>query len=72
VAAREGQPYGIRVHTIAPAAVETQMLRKLMNVQQCPTDATMSPADVAKVIMACVTGSLRYTSGEVIFLRRQV
>ena len=72
VAAREGQPYGIRVHTIAPAAVETQMLRKLMNVEQCPTDATMSPADVAKVIMACVTGSLRYTSGEVIFLRRQV
>jgi NAD(P)-dependent dehydrogenase (short-subunit alcohol dehydrogenase family) len=70
VAAREGLPHGIRVHTIAPGAVETQMLRNLLSVDQYPTEKAMSTADVAKVIAACVTGTLRHTSGEVIFLHR--
>jgi 3-oxoacyl-[acyl-carrier protein] reductase len=70
VAAREGSMHGIRVHTIAPGAVETRMLRELLTTEQYPPEQAMSPADVAKVIAACVTGTLQYTSGEVIFLHR--
>jgi NAD(P)-dependent dehydrogenase (short-subunit alcohol dehydrogenase family) len=72
VAAREGQPHGIRVHTIAPGAVETRMLRDLLTVEQYPAEQAMSPVDVAKVIAACVTGTLRDTSGEVVFLHRSL
>jgi NAD(P)-dependent dehydrogenase (short-subunit alcohol dehydrogenase family) len=72
VAAREGLPHGIRVHTIAPGAVETRMLRELLTVEQYPAEQAMSPADVAKIVAACVTGTLRHTSGEVIFLHRTI
>jgi 3-oxoacyl-[acyl-carrier protein] reductase len=71
-AAREGHPAGIRVHTIAPGAVETDMFRKLMTPEQYPKDQTLDPADVAKTIAACVTGELKYTSGEVIYTHRTV
>ncbi len=70
VMAREGHPIGVRVHTIAPGAVETQMLRGLMNEAQCPAEKCLSPQDVAKVIGQCVGGELRHTSGEVIFMSK--
>ena len=68
--AREGAPHGIRVHTIAPAAVETQMFRKLVPHERYPTEKTLAPADVAHVIGQCVAGDLRHTSGEVIWLQK--
>ena len=70
-AAREGAKIGVRVHTIAPAATETRMFRQLMTPQQYPPDKTLSPSDVAKVILQCIQGDLRYTSGEVIYLHKQ-
>ncbi len=70
--AREGHPHGIRVHTVAPSAVETQMFRQLRTLDEWPTSKTLDPADVAQVITRCVTGELRHTSGEVIFLSRTV
>jgi 3-oxoacyl-[acyl-carrier protein] reductase len=71
-AAREGEKAGIRVHTIAPSAVETAMFRGLMTPQQYPPEKTLDPSDVASIIADCVTGRLRYTSGEVIYVHRTV
>jgi NAD(P)-dependent dehydrogenase (short-subunit alcohol dehydrogenase family) len=70
--AREGAPLGIRVHTIAPGAVETTMLRDIVSVEQLPTSKTLEPADVARVIAQCVCGDLRHTSGEVIYVHKTV
>jgi NAD(P)-dependent dehydrogenase (short-subunit alcohol dehydrogenase family) len=69
-AAREGQAIGVRVHTIAPGAVETEMFRQIMTPDQFPSEKTLAPADVAKVITDCVIGNLQYASGEVIYLRK--
>lgn len=69
-AAREGESIGVRVHTIAPGAVETGMFRQLATPEQWPAEKTLAPADVARVIGQCVTGELRHTSGEVIFLHQ--
>ena len=71
-AAREGQAVGVRVHTIAPSATETAMFRKLMSPEQWSVDKTMDPADVARVVLHCVRGDLRYASGEVIYLHKTV
>jgi NAD(P)-dependent dehydrogenase (short-subunit alcohol dehydrogenase family) len=69
-AAREGQAVGVRVHTIAPSATETAMFRKLMSAEQWPSEKTMNPSDVARVVLQCVRGDLRHTSGEVIYLHK--
>ncbi|HEX8911534.1 MAG TPA: SDR family oxidoreductase [Humisphaera sp.] len=71
-AAREGQAVHVRCHTIAPGAVETEMFRKLMTVEQFPKEKTLDPADVARTIAACVHGDLKYASGEVIYLHKTV
>jgi NAD(P)-dependent dehydrogenase (short-subunit alcohol dehydrogenase family) len=68
--AREGEPYGIRVHTIAPSATETGMFRGIMSTEQVPPEKVMAPEDVARVIAECVSGELRHTSGEVIYLHK--
>jgi NAD(P)-dependent dehydrogenase (short-subunit alcohol dehydrogenase family) len=71
-AAREGAKIGVRVHTIAPGAVETEMFRKILTPAQYPTEKTLAPADVATVIAQCVTGELKHTSGEVIYLHKDI
>ncbi len=68
--AREGHEHNIRVHTIAPAAVKTEMFRQLMTPEQYPTEKTLDPEAVARVIVQCITGDLCYTSGEVIYLHK--
>lgn len=69
-AAREGERVGVRVHTVAPSATETAMFRGLMTPEQFPAEKTLDPSDVAAVIADCVTGGLRHTSGEVIYVHR--
>ena len=69
-AAREGESIGVRVHTIAPGAVETSMFRQILTREQYPSEKTLSPADVARLIVQCVRGDLCYTSGEVIYLHK--
>jgi 3-oxoacyl-[acyl-carrier protein] reductase len=68
--AREGAPLNIRAHAVAPGATETEMFRSLATEEQFPKSRTMAPADVAKVIAACVRGDLAYTSGETIYLQK--
>ena len=71
-AAREGERIGVRVHTIAPGATETAMFRALPGMGQYPADKTLDPAEVARIIGRCVTGDLRYTSGEVIYVHKTI
>ena len=71
-AAREGAAAGVRVHTIAPGAVETGMFRRIMSPEQWPAEKTLDPADVAAVVLQCVRGDLRHASGEVIYLNKTV
>jgi NAD(P)-dependent dehydrogenase (short-subunit alcohol dehydrogenase family) len=71
-AAREGERIGVRVHTIAPSAVETGMFRGIMTSDQYPPEKTLDPAEMARMIALCVTGELRYTSGEVIYVHKVV
>src|SRR5579884_2128041 len=59
-AAREGEKIGVRVHTVAPSATETAMFRELMTPEQYPPDKTLDPGEVARLIVHCVTGELRY------------
>jgi NAD(P)-dependent dehydrogenase (short-subunit alcohol dehydrogenase family) len=66
---REGKPHNIRVHTVAPAAVETGMLRKLFPADQLPTESTLAPEAIARVIVQCITGPLAPT-GEVVWVSR--
>lgn len=70
--AKEGSPHNIRVHTVAPAAVETQMFRQLATPEQWPAEKTLAPEDVARVILDCIAGSLKYTSGDVIWVHKTV
>jgi 3-oxoacyl-[acyl-carrier protein] reductase len=68
--AREGEAIGVRVHTVAPAETETAMLRKLLTREQYPTERTLEPEQVARVIAQCVCGDLACTSGEVIYVHK--
>jgi NAD(P)-dependent dehydrogenase (short-subunit alcohol dehydrogenase family) len=70
--AREGAAHNIRVYTIAPGAVETEMFRGIMTAEQFPTEQTLDPADVARVIAQCVAGDMRFSSGEVIWMHKTV
>ena len=71
-AAREGAKIGVRVHAVAPSATETDMFRKLMTKEQWPPEKTLDPEEVARVIVQCVQGDLRHTSGEVIYVHKTV
>ena len=68
--AREGAPHRIRVHTVAPAATETPLFRTLFSHEQYPTEKTLEPREVARIIAQCADGDLRHTSGEVIYLSK--
>jgi NAD(P)-dependent dehydrogenase (short-subunit alcohol dehydrogenase family) len=70
VLAREGAQIGVRVHTLALGAVETEMFRAIMTPGEFPPTRTLTPEEVAQTIAGCVTGDLRYTSGEVIYLHK--
>lgn len=67
---REGAAIGVRVHTVAPAATETAMLRSILTPQQIPSERTLEPVAVARVIVQCVCGDLQCTSGEVIYVHK--
>jgi NAD(P)-dependent dehydrogenase (short-subunit alcohol dehydrogenase family) len=70
--AREGAADNIRVHTVAPGATETAMFRSLFSPEQFPTEKALLPVEVANVVVQCAMGDLRYSSGEVIYIRKSL
>lgn len=70
--ARQGEPHNIRVHTVAPGAVETEMFRGLASEEQYPREKTLHPEEVARVIVACIRGDLAHTTGEVIWMHKRI
>jgi NAD(P)-dependent dehydrogenase (short-subunit alcohol dehydrogenase family) len=63
-AAREGEPIGVRVLSINPGAVETEMLRAAFNTSEVPADQSLSPSDVAEVIARAAQGEFDENSGQ--------
>jgi 3-oxoacyl-[acyl-carrier protein] reductase len=70
--AKEGDPLGIRIHAVAPAGVETGMLRAFVSQQDFSPDLTLAPEAVADAIYSCIAGDLAITSGETIYVHRRV
>ena len=69
--ASEGNAHNIRVIAIAPAGVETAMLRQIATPQQLPPQDVLAPEDIAAAIVAAANGSLQHASGETIYLHRR-
>ena len=67
-AAREGAGFGVRAFSIAPGAVETEMLRANFSPRQIPPQRTLDPLDVAHVICDCVLGRREGETGTTIRL----
>ncbi|XAL99249.1 SDR family NAD(P)-dependent oxidoreductase [Phycisphaeraceae bacterium D3-23] len=66
--ADEGHPVGIKAYSIAPGAIETQMLRAMFDEKMLPKDKTLSPEQVAEAIADCITGETTMASGETFVL----
>ncbi len=64
----EGRAFGVRAFAVAPGAVETDMLRGILSKEQLPTERTLSPQAVARVIGACIAGERDADSGSVLYL----
>ncbi len=64
----EGAGHGIRAFAIAPGAVETDMLRTLVTMEDLPTEKTLAPEDVARVVVDCVFGRKDEQMGQTIVL----
>jgi NAD(P)-dependent dehydrogenase (short-subunit alcohol dehydrogenase family) len=69
--ARDGRDVGIRAVCVAPAAVETGMFKKVMGERPIPEGVMLQPGDVAAMIAEAVDGTLRYCSGDTIFIHRR-
>lgn len=60
--AGEGKEHGLRVYSVRPGAVETQMLRGLF--PDFPADQCVSPEDIATKIWECVSQPANHESGQ--------
>lgn len=68
--AKEGAPHGIRAFSIAPGAVETDLLRTIFDKHTLPPEHCLAPADIAHVISDCIEGNRDHDNGKTIYLRR--
>ncbi len=59
---------GVRAYTVAPGAVETEMLRSIVSKDMLPTAQTLSPEQVAGKIIACIAGDAAEASGSTILM----
>jgi meso-butanediol dehydrogenase/(S,S)-butanediol dehydrogenase/diacetyl reductase len=68
--AREGAAIGVRAFAVAPAAVETEMLRAIIPESRLPRECAMPPEDVARVIAQCIRGERDAKNGNTIPISR--
>jgi len=66
--ANQGAPLNIRGFAVAPGAVETDLLRRIVPSTVLPTSKTLRPESVARVILQCVQGQRDGENGQVILL----
>jgi NAD(P)-dependent dehydrogenase (short-subunit alcohol dehydrogenase family) len=64
----EGAAIGVKAFAVAPGAVETPMLRGIFDETTLPTEATLDPDAVARVVVACILGERDEDNGSTIFL----
>lgn len=58
----------IRAFGVAPGAVETDLLRSYFDESIVPRSATMTPDDIARVIVACACGEMDDRDGQTIMV----
>ncbi len=66
--ANEGIGCGIRVHGIAPGAVETEMLRGAF--PDYPAEKTLSPDVIAAMVETVISPAYKYSSGQTVVVNR--
>ncbi|MFG0275131.1 MAG: SDR family NAD(P)-dependent oxidoreductase [Phycisphaerales bacterium] len=64
----EGASIGVKAFSVAPGAVETPMLRGIFDESALPTDATLDPDAVARVVVECILGEREEENGATIYL----
>jgi NAD(P)-dependent dehydrogenase (short-subunit alcohol dehydrogenase family) len=68
--AKEGASIGVRAFAVAPAAVETPMLRGIMPESALPGEACLEPGQVASLIVSCIEGERDADNGHTIAIVR--
>ncbi len=64
----EGKDLGIRAFCVSPGAVETAMLRAIVDSDMLPHDRTLSPKAVAVIVAECIAGLRDDVAGQVLLL----
>jgi NAD(P)-dependent dehydrogenase (short-subunit alcohol dehydrogenase family) len=70
VLADELAPLSVRTYSVAPAAVETPMLRSLFDTETVPEEACLAPEDVAQLVVACIEDTAGIPTGSTRFIKR--
>ncbi len=58
---------GVEAYSIAPGAVETEMLRSLVDDSQLPPAKAMAPLEIAELVRACLEGERSTDAGKVLY-----
>jgi 3-oxoacyl-[acyl-carrier protein] reductase len=63
-----GRPHGIRAFSLALGAVETAMLRGIVDSRALPAERCLQPEAIAKVVLACINGEHDARNGDTIIV----